>query len=133
MAGMRINTGSGIDPKMVDQLVELERQPIKLVEEHKKNISDEKKVFSELKGLVATLGTTLNAMRTRTDFFKLKLESTQPEIVDGTVDKQIATAAIELLTNVESSLKMGIAGRQWITDNWRWEIWSKDFEDLLNK
>ena len=54
-------------------------------------------------------------------------------VVDGTVNKQIATAAIELLTNVESSLKMGIAGRQWITDNWRWEIWSKDFEDLLNK
>ena len=54
-------------------------------------------------------------------------------VVDGTVNKQIATAAIELLTNVESSLKMGIAGRQWITDNWHWEIWSKDFEDLLNK
>ena len=54
-------------------------------------------------------------------------------VVDGTDHKQIATAAFELLTNVESSLKMGIAGRQWITDNWRWEIWSKDFEDLLNK
>jgi phosphatidylinositol alpha-1,6-mannosyltransferase len=54
-------------------------------------------------------------------------------VVDGTNNKQIATAAIELLTNVESSLKMGIAGRQWIIDNWRWEIWSKDFENLLNK
>ena len=54
-------------------------------------------------------------------------------VVDGTDHKQIATAAIELLTNVESSQKMGIAGRQWIIDNWRWEIWSKDFEDLLNK
>ena len=54
-------------------------------------------------------------------------------VVDGTDHKQIATAAIELLTNVESSQKMGIAGRQWIIDNWRWEIWSKDFENLLNK
>jgi phosphatidylinositol alpha-1,6-mannosyltransferase len=54
-------------------------------------------------------------------------------VVDGTDHKQIATAAIELLTNVELSQKMGIAGRQWIIDNWRWEIWSKDFEDLLNK
>jgi len=54
-------------------------------------------------------------------------------VVDGTDQKQIATAAIELLTNVESSQKMGIAGRQWIIDNWRWEIWSKDFENLLNK
>ena len=54
-------------------------------------------------------------------------------VVDGTDNKQIATAAIELLTNVELSQKMGIAGRQWIIDNWRWEIWSKDFENLLNK
>jgi phosphatidylinositol alpha-1,6-mannosyltransferase len=26
---------------------------------------------------------------------------------------------------------MGAAGRQWIVENWRWEIWSKEFEDLL--
>jgi hypothetical protein len=28
---------------------------------------------------------------------------------------------------------MGMAGRQWIVANWRWEIWSKQFEALLNK
>ena len=54
-------------------------------------------------------------------------------VVNGTDNTQIAKAAIELLTNVESSQRMGLAGRQWIIDNWRWEIWSKDFEDLLNK
>ena len=54
-------------------------------------------------------------------------------VVDGTDDQQIATAAIKLLTNIELSKKMGLAGRQWIIDNWRWEIWSKDFEKLLNK
>ena len=54
-------------------------------------------------------------------------------IVDGSDNKQIASAAIELLTNVESSQKMGLAGRQWIVDNWRWEIWSKEFENVLIK
>ena len=54
-------------------------------------------------------------------------------VVNGTDDQQIATAAIKLLTNIELSKKMGRAGRQWIIDNWRWEIWSKDFEKLLNK
>jgi phosphatidylinositol alpha-1,6-mannosyltransferase len=54
-------------------------------------------------------------------------------VVNGTDTQQIASAAIELLTNVESSKKMGAVGRQWIIDKWRWEIWSKDFEDLLNK
>ena len=54
-------------------------------------------------------------------------------VVNGTDDQQIATAAIKLLTDIELSKKMGRAGRQWIIDNWRWEIWSKDFEKLLNK
>ncbi len=96
MAGMRVNTGSGIDPKMVDQLVELERQPIKQVEERKKVLNDEKKVFNELKTLISTLGTTLGAMRTRADFFKLKLESTQPEIIDGTVDNSAPVGSYEV-------------------------------------
>ena len=54
-------------------------------------------------------------------------------VVNGTDDQQIATAAIKLLTDIELSKEMGLAGRQWIIDNWRWEIWSKDFEKLLNK
>jgi phosphatidylinositol alpha-1,6-mannosyltransferase len=54
-------------------------------------------------------------------------------VVDGTDNEQIATAAIELLTNIESSQNMGAVGRQWIIDDWRWEIWSKDFEKLLKK
>ena len=54
-------------------------------------------------------------------------------VVDGTDNKQIAAAAIELLTKEFSARKMGVVGRQWIIDKWRWEIWSKDFEVLLNK
>ena len=54
-------------------------------------------------------------------------------VVDGTNNKEIADAAIELLTKVDLSKKMGAAGRQWIVENWRWQIWSRSFEDLLNK
>jgi phosphatidylinositol alpha-1,6-mannosyltransferase len=54
-------------------------------------------------------------------------------VVSGTDEKQIASAAIELLNNSDSSKKMGLAGRQWIVNNWRWEKWSKEFEALLNK
>jgi phosphatidylinositol alpha-1,6-mannosyltransferase len=54
-------------------------------------------------------------------------------VINGTDAQDIAAAAVELLVNVESSKNMGIAGRKWIVDNWRWEIWSKYFEDLLNK
>ena len=54
-------------------------------------------------------------------------------VVDGTDNKQIAAAAIKLLSKEDSARKMGVVGRQWIIDKWRWEIWSKDFEVLLNK
>ena len=54
-------------------------------------------------------------------------------VVDGTDTDQIAIAAVELLNNSAISRTMGITGRQWIVDNWRWDIWSKDFEALLQK
>lgn len=54
-------------------------------------------------------------------------------VMDGTNNKEIADAAIELLTKVDLSKKMGAAGRRWIVENWRWEIWSRSFEDLLKK
>ena len=54
-------------------------------------------------------------------------------VVSGTDNKEIASAAVALLTNLEASQKMGTVGRQWIVDNWRWEIWSKSFEELLKK
>jgi phosphatidylinositol alpha-1,6-mannosyltransferase len=54
-------------------------------------------------------------------------------VVSGTNSEEIASAALALLTNLEASQKMGVAGRQWIVDNWRWEIWSKGFEELLKK
>jgi phosphatidylinositol alpha-1,6-mannosyltransferase len=54
-------------------------------------------------------------------------------VVSGTDNKEIASAAVALLTNLEASQKMGTVGRQWIVDNWRWEIWSKAFEELLKK
>ena len=54
-------------------------------------------------------------------------------VVSGTDNKVIASAAVALLTNLEASEKMGTVGRQWIVNNWRWEIWSKAFEELLKK
>ena len=54
-------------------------------------------------------------------------------VVSGTDTQEIANAAVELLMNVDSSKKMGLLGRQWIIEKWRWDIWSEEFEELLNK
>ena len=61
------------------------------------------------------------------------IENTTGLIVDGTDVQQIASAAIELLRNSTAAKSMGAAGRTWIVENWRWEIWSKKFEELLTK
>ncbi|APJ04208.1 flagellar filament capping protein FliD [Silvanigrella aquatica] len=96
MAGIRINTGSGIDPKMVDQLVEIEREPIKQLETRKKTLIDEQKLFNDLKALVSTLGTTLNGMRTKADYYKLKVVSSHPDIIEGTVDNNAPIGSYEV-------------------------------------
>ena len=52
-------------------------------------------------------------------------------VVDGENNQEIATAAIKLLQDLAGSKAMGLAGREWIIENWRWEIWSQRFNKLL--
>ena len=54
-------------------------------------------------------------------------------VVDGMDSAAIAIAVIEMLKNSEKSEAMGAAGREWIIENWRWQIWSDEFKALLNK
>ena len=51
--------------------------------------------------------------------------------VDGTQIEQIASAAIEICVDAQRASEMGAAGRNWVVDKWRWEIWSKEFNSLL--
>jgi phosphatidyl-myo-inositol dimannoside synthase len=52
-------------------------------------------------------------------------------VVNGENDQEIAAAAIKLLQDLARSKSMGLAGREWIIENWRWEIWSERFNKLL--
>ena len=52
-------------------------------------------------------------------------------VVDGQNNQEIAAAAIKLLSDIDGAKKMGAAGRKWIIENWRWEIWSQRFNKLL--
>jgi phosphatidylinositol alpha-1,6-mannosyltransferase len=53
-------------------------------------------------------------------------------VVDGQDNHEIATAAITLLSDLDQAKRMGAAGREWIVENWRWEIWSQRFNELLH-
>jgi len=53
-------------------------------------------------------------------------------VVDGENNQEIAHAVITLLSDLEQAKKIGTAGRDWIVKNWRWEIWSQRFNELLH-
>jgi phosphatidylinositol alpha-1,6-mannosyltransferase len=53
--------------------------------------------------------------------------------VDGTSADSVAEAAITLLDDPELARQMGARGRQWIIDEWRWEIWAQKFAQLLTQ
>lgn len=81
--------GGGMDFQAIAaSLIEVERIPIQTLENKKTRIQEDKKNFGELQSLVSKLGTSLNGLRNRTDFYKLKCESSHPDIIEGTVDNQ---------------------------------------------
>jgi len=59
------------------------------------------------------------------------LEGETGLVVDGTRKADVAAAVVALLLDSDRSQAMGIRGRQWIIQEWRWEIWSSRFAQLL--
>ena len=52
-------------------------------------------------------------------------------VVDGLDCAEIAVAAIEMLNNPTHSQNMGLEGRRWVEEKWRWQIWADEFAKLL--
>jgi phosphatidylinositol alpha-1,6-mannosyltransferase len=52
-------------------------------------------------------------------------------VVEGTKTEVVASAVVELLLDPKRSQAMGLAGREWIIQEWRWDIWSARFAELL--
>ena len=59
------------------------------------------------------------------------LEGVTGLCVDGTNIEQITAAIVEICNDAERASHMGAAGRNWIVDQWRWDIWSEEFNALL--
>lgn len=52
-------------------------------------------------------------------------------VIDGTRKDDVAAASIELLIDSERSKAMGVRGREWIIQEWRWDKWATRFAELL--
>lgn len=61
------------------------------------------------------------------------LEGETGFVVDGNNIDEIATRAIELLSNPDLCKKFGERGRRWVEEEWHWDIWSKRFNTLLRQ
>lgn len=81
---------SGLPPGLVEKLIEVEREPIKRLEERKGNISAQLQLLQDLRGKVNKMNEGLIGMSDAKSFTDLKPISSNPDILDATVDKGIA-------------------------------------------
>src|SRR4051812_16754330 len=90
---MRINgMGPGIagaldaGNSMVDQIMEVEKAPLKQAEARKGKVVQEKNEYSSLSGMLGALGSAADGLKMPTGFRQMMFESSNPDILDGLVD-----------------------------------------------
>jgi phosphatidylinositol alpha-1,6-mannosyltransferase len=52
-------------------------------------------------------------------------------VVDGRDVNAVAESIEGLLLDKERARDMGLRGREWVIDQWRWQIWAERFASLL--
>ena len=65
---MNFNPGmqkAGMDPKMVDQLIDVQKIPIKNARTKVEKVEAEKAEYEKIEGLMANLNTSLNGLKTK--------------------------------------------------------------------
>lgn len=105
MTGM----ASGLDPRLVDSLIEAERMPINSAKQRKQKVVTEKKEVEKLNGTLNDLDSTLNKLKARADFFKMKVESSHPDIIEGLckTDAMVGTYEFEVRGMAKSDKQLG--------------------------
>lgn len=78
-------TSGLFDPKVVEGLIEVEKMPIESAKKRKEKVVTERDEYKKLVDFVGALDGSLNKLKTKSDFYKLKVESSHPDIIDGTI------------------------------------------------
>jgi flagellar hook-associated protein 2 len=91
MTGIRISgLASGLPPNLVDQVIEAERMPVKAMQEKKVGVEDKVKLVTDLETKVNEINKNLGAIIGAKGFVDKKLNSGFPDIVNGTIDPELA-------------------------------------------
>ncbi len=106
---------SGIPPDMVEKLIQAERIPLETANKRKELVVNEKKEFEKLQTHLTELDQALTGLKTRGDFFKLKVESSHPDIIEGTVSANAVLGNYEFevrgMAKNEKELALGFPDR----------------------
>ena len=84
--GMRM-TGmfSGLDPKLVDNLIKAQAIPVEQAKKRRESLVEKKGEVEKLQSMLSELDTSVNGLKTKSDFYKMKVESSHPDIIEGEV------------------------------------------------
>lgn len=107
--GMRV-PGSNLEP-YVNKLVELEKLPVEKAKQRREQTVGEKKEVEKLQTMLADLDAACNAVKTKGDFYKLKVDSSHPDILEGQITgiAELGTYEFEVraLSRIEKELAYG--------------------------
>lgn len=99
------------DPKVVESLIEVEKIPVEAAKKRKEVVVSEREEFQKLDTLVSELDVSLNSIKSKSSFYKLKVESSHPDIIDGLVTGPTLTGTYEFeirgLAKAEKELAYG--------------------------
>ncbi len=80
-------TNSSFDSgKVIEALMQAEKVPIESAKVRRETTKTERSELQRLSDYLNELDSALNSLKTRTDFYKMKAESSHPDIIDGIVD-----------------------------------------------
>jgi flagellar hook-associated protein 2 len=71
---------------LVDQLIQVEKQPIEVAKRRKDKVVEEKKEVEKLQKFLLELDSAMSSLKSKSDFYKMKVESSHPDIIEGTVN-----------------------------------------------
>jgi flagellar hook-associated protein 2 len=77
---------SGLDPKLVEKLIEVEKMPVENAKKRRESTINERKEIEKLQGMLADLDAASNNLKTESDFYRFKVDSSHPDIIEGIVD-----------------------------------------------
>ena len=105
----------GIDPALVDKLVDAQKIPLENTRKRRDSVVAEKQEVETLEALLNELDSSANKLKTRYDFNKLRLDSSHPDIIDGTVEPTALLGTYEFevraLAKAEKELAYGFADK----------------------